>query len=625
MSQSAFYLKINKNTKFALNCFFHWVEIVQALNADYFIVVDDEYVKTTIINLLKSYGIENAKFISSYRKELMPVVNMLGFTGRWPLIGVALLTPFVHAKENGYDYFWNIDADDTCFYCEPQVLIPVFSEAAAYAIENNIDVFSLDMYYSSFKTGHWTFGVAFVDLTNVDFFDCINQLKNKLQNKMALMGFYSIDKVFDYMSSIGLINCKVFSCDGLWFRHAYQAVETWKNGRIIYHEKDAFTQRVVEDKKEIALNPDDIVCLSIKINEKDSSVELGKKYVDRILNISTFVTYTPPKCLTELSNCSLLEAYLYALFSFAKDLVIIISTCDNHTTRSRSNRQLQLLASLGVKTDLQSTYGYSFIAVIDGGKCTKELLSEKSRLITDYIISDCKNERFEITSQGFYTENTNRCNIRIALNGINFAVSTRGLNFVVFDKRNNCIIDSVAFDTFEDNVVCRNINLVPPMSLEKITECTGFIAYILGLNKFSSLIDIFIVSRDAHTNPSRTTSEMLQSMSLLGLRNDFANTYRYSYIGIIKAGNVTAELLSNNKSLKYECEIDGNWVSMESTGYNAVLTDNCPVAIKINGINLAVDKRGLNIVVWDKMENKLLDSVCFDTFLNGAASRKNNL
>lgn len=53
-----------------------------------------------------------------------------------------------------------------------------------------------------------------------------------------------------------------------------------------------------------------------------------------------------------------------------------------------------------------------------------------------------------------------------------------------------------------------------------------------------------------------------------------------------------------------------------STGFcvNHNASDN--VHIKINGDNYAVNKRGLNIVIYSKKYKKVVDSVCFDTYAN---------
>ena len=45
-----FYLKINLKTDFSIECFNHWVDIVEASRANYYIVCDKEDVKEKIIN-----------------------------------------------------------------------------------------------------------------------------------------------------------------------------------------------------------------------------------------------------------------------------------------------------------------------------------------------------------------------------------------------------------------------------------------------------------------------------------------------------------------------------------------------------------------------------------------------
>ena len=74
-----------------------------------------------------------------------------------------------------------------------------------------------------------------------------------------------------------------------------------------------------------------------------------------------------------------------------------------------------------------------------------------------------------------------------------------------------------------------------------------------------------------------------------------------------------------------EYEWDGNLASLTSAGFNVNQNDKTPVSIKVNGEELCVNRRGLNFVIWDKKENCLLDSVCFDTYWDGKASRKTSI
>ncbi len=64
----------------------------------------------------------------------------------------------MHAKENGFKAFWNIDADDTCFCLSPKRMTELLSTTEHYACSNNIHIFSLDMHRSALEGQHWSNG-----------------------------------------------------------------------------------------------------------------------------------------------------------------------------------------------------------------------------------------------------------------------------------------------------------------------------------------------------------------------------------------------------------------------------------------------------------------------------------
>lgn len=161
-----------------------------------------------------------------------------------------------------------------------------------------------------------------------------------------------------------------------------------------------------------------------------------------------------------------------------------------------------------------------------------------------------------------------------------------------------------------------------PNDIRKLRYCGDFQAYIAALANFSQYITVYISSRDAHTAFKKNkNTQVLRYLRLLGLKIDFETTCRYSYIGVIDGGVVIDEKLSSNEKLRAEYEIDNNKAIIESVGYNASHNDKTPIKIEINGKDVTVNKRGLNIVVWDKEKNTLIDSVVFDTFFDSRATR----
>lgn len=173
------------------------------------------------------------------------------------------------------------------------------------------------------------------------------------------------------------------------------------------------------------------------------------------------------------------------------------------------------------------------------------------------------------------------------------------------------------FDTEKLNYAARI-----PTRKEELSQCDDMQSYAIALSNFMSELCILIVSRDAHTRPNiNKYTNALRFFKLLTLKTDLESTYRYSYIAVIDEGTVVQELLSKDQAISYEYRIGDNKVYLESSGYNASHSDLTSIKININDISCAVDHRGLNIVVWDKKKNIMIDSVAFDSFNRNTAYR----
>lgn len=152
----------------------------------------------------------------------------------------------------------------------------------------------------------------------------------------------------------------------------------------------------------------------------------------------------------EFTQISDFKEYVLALFENVENHIFFISSSDAHVPQNCRKHKLELLKTLGLKTDLQNTYRYSFLAVIDSGEVKIEQCSENEKLSVVYEFGD---HNAEITSQGFNAMPKTNSPISIAINDVEYAVNQRGLNIVVWDKTEDCVIDSVVFDTFgADNI-----------------------------------------------------------------------------------------------------------------------------------------------------------------------------
>ena len=133
-----------------------------------------------------------------------------------------------------------------------------------------------------------------------------------------------------------------------------------------------------------------------------------------------------------------------------------------------------------------------------------------------------------------------------------------------------------------------------------------FLNYLSALHKSNFLIIMAVKDESS----CAVTDDIISSMKKLGLKSDLhkAGTHR-SYIAIIDEHTVLHEEISQD-SLYYDGTIDGTTLQVISQNFNA---DNFS-SIRLNDAEYSLNQCGLNIVVYDKANQQLVDSVTFDTY-----------
>lgn len=124
-------------------------------------------------------------------------------------------------------------------------------------------------------------------------------------------------------------------------------------------------------------------------------------------------------------------------------------------------------------------------------------------------------------------------------------------------------------------------------------------------NEFQDQVILIAVSHDMAAGLSQEDIQLLQRM---GLQTDFRDKINDSYVAVIEHGAVKYENLSNRK-INYSGTSGNIPFYLESAGYFS----GAKASIIVNGIEYAVNGRGINIVVYDDEKNMLYDSVRFDT------------
>ena len=131
--------------------------------------------------------------------------------------------------------------------------------------------------------------------------------------------------------------------------------------------------------------------------------------------------------------------------------------------------------------------------------------------------------------------------------------------------------------------------------------------YFEQLNK---IIDCIVIFAAKDTLGFCFNEKLAGKVKDMGLEATLCKQHWKGYIGIVDNKEKTFEILGEvNDTVEYAQRIDDLIIEIKSSPFRAENVAN----IYINGIDYAVNKRGINIVVYDKMTEQIVDSVCFDT------------
>ena len=263
---------------YTIDCIQHWLDIVDSLNADYYIVCDNCYLKYKVLNNC-CFRDTDIKFISSYGISIKKAAKNL-YTGKWEKTTHALLTPFYHTKQTGIKHFWNIDADDTTILLSAEKIATALKKITDIAVQENISAVSLDMWLSRTKGKHWSFGITFIN-NNVDYTKIFHENQN-LDWISAYRGYgnsFNLDWFFTYLRDNQIINIKSFFIDNCMFIHwgdflvnpFYSWVNIWKDGKVHY----PIFEKIFMDKETGTI--DNFVDYKISV---DASIEEGAKILE---------------------------------------------------------------------------------------------------------------------------------------------------------------------------------------------------------------------------------------------------------------------------------------------------------------------------------------------------------
>ena len=221
----AIYLKINRQEKYTYRNLKCWLDILSFF-PEYrvYLLCDNqaliEQVKTEIdIEWDKIEVIQSCRDNERLKYIVQNVANE-----HWQNAGYAHLTTFLHAKENQFDAFWNIDADDTVFCLPAEQTAQILRNVEKYSeADDEFGAIGLDMWVTFTKALHWSLGITYIN-GNVEWIkimmDHCQDTKFK-ENYIKKIQPQNVDGYLSYLKDFVMDNgeFKTFYVDGLRFIH----------------------------------------------------------------------------------------------------------------------------------------------------------------------------------------------------------------------------------------------------------------------------------------------------------------------------------------------------------------------------------------------------------------------
>jgi len=148
----------------------------------------------------------------------------------------------------------------------------------------------------------------------------------------------------------------------------------------------------------------------------------------------------------------------------------------------------------------------------------------------------------------------------------------------------------------------------------KLISCDDFASYLELVNSEDYMILISVKDDSSKA----MNKKIIGAMNLLGLKENLMEGYRNSYIAAIDGGKVMIEE-KDKDVLVYNNVLNEKSVSILSQGKSDGI--NSLSSIMIDNVEYSKNRGGINIVVYNKITDRVVDSVNFKTWSDGTASR----
>ncbi|MCI9125054.1 MAG: hypothetical protein HFH35_13485 [Eubacterium sp.] len=257
----------------------------------------------------------------------------------------------------------------------------------------------------------------------------------------------------------------------------------------------------------------------------------------------------------------------------------------------------KFLYQLGARETIPVGEDSAYIFVVSNENVIYEKKTEK-KLIK--YAGKIGNSNISIITGGGYDEERSS---NININGMEYSPNQTGVNVVVYDTANQkaCDIISCEIDG-KSNFVRYDIEKME--SVKQTEENLEFmLAYLKELQSERYII-LFSVNDDAQIN---CTDEIKETLKNLGCSREFE--MQHGFAAIVN-GSECIFSASSEDPVVYDDFIEGRHIYIESRGHHA----GCYASIRISDVEYSRNSRGLNIVVYDKLCDKVIDSITFDLF-----------
>lgn len=150
----------------------------------------------------------------------------------------------------------------------------------------------------------------------------------------------------------------------------------------------------------------------------------------------------------------------------------------------------------------------------------------------------------------------------------------------------------------------------------EISSSIEILEHVVDLESYLSLLsdleDCTIFFAVKNTQGYQLNEQIIDQMEILGFEQleELLGEEYHSFAGIVQNGQALYQMIGNqDEAIRYDGIVNGCSVRLESK------TIQCgnQASIQIDGIDYSINKRGLNIVVYNNKTYEVINSVAFDT------------